>query len=119
VTLREQLEQLPAGAMLPVAWILERLDPEPAAPPAADPEPASWREKLWTAPAETRIGVRELVEATGRSRDWAYRATSPKAGDDRIPHRKLDGELVFIVGELREWIRGREDVIHVPHGKLL
>lgn len=118
MTLRSQLEALPPDALLPAGWVLERLDPDPPAPALADPKPASWREKLWTAPAETRIGVRELQEATGRSRDWVYRATSAKAGDDRIPHRKLDGELVFQIGELRDWIRSREDVIHVPRGKL-
>lgn len=114
--LRELLEQLDPDAQMPVHWILERLpEPGPGEPePPRDSEPATWRERLWTVPPETRIGVTELIEATGRSRDWCYRHTSPKAGDDRIPHRKLDGELVFVVGELREWIRRREDVIVGP-----
>jgi hypothetical protein len=119
MTLRSQLEALPPEAMLPAAWILERLDPEPAAPAPADSEPASWRERIWTVAAETRIGAAEVAEAVGRSRDYVYRATSPKAGEDRIPHRKLDGELVFQVGELRQWIRSREDVIHTPPARLL
>jgi predicted DNA-binding transcriptional regulator AlpA len=118
MTLRQQLEALPPDALLPAAWILARLDPDPEPGPAPAPDPLTWRERLWTVPAETRIGVRELMEATGRSRDWIYRGTSPKAGDDRIPHRKLDGELVFQVGELREWLRSREDVIHTSPGRL-
>ncbi len=119
MTLRERLELLDPRGMVTVEWIIEHLD-EPVAPaPAVDREPLSWREKLWTVPPETRIGVQELAEAVGRSRDWCYRHTSPKAdSDDRLPHRKLDGELVFIVAEIRDWIRSQEDVIHVPRGML-
>jgi len=108
--------------MLPVSllqeWLEEEGDaPEPRGPRLApDPTPETWRERLWTVPGETRIGVPELAEATGRSRDWCYRRTAKKAGEARIPHRKLDGELVFVVGEVREWIRGHEDVIHEGPG---
>ena len=28
-----------------------------------------------------------------------------------IPHRKLEGELVFLVGELRTWIRNTEETV--------
>lgn len=121
MTLRDLLEELPPTAHVPVEWVLERLElgTGPAPPPLSDPTPATWREKLWTVPPETRIGVVELAEAVDRSRDWVYRHTSAKAGpDDRLPHRKLDGELVFVVEEIRSWIRGREDVIHLPPGKL-
>jgi hypothetical protein len=72
----------------------------------------SWREKLWTAPAETRIGRVELLEAVGRPASWLYRRTGPSARD-RIPHRKLDGELVFVVGEVRAWLREHEEVVEV------
>jgi hypothetical protein len=70
----------------------------------------SWRERLWTAPAETRVGVRELSEATGRPKSWVYRHTGPRA-KDRIPHRRIDGELVFVVGELRHWFREHEVIV--------
>jgi hypothetical protein len=70
----------------------------------------SWREKLWLVPAETRVGANELCEALGRSKHWLYRHTGPSA-ENRIPHRKLDGELVFAVGEVRTWIRENEHVI--------
>ena len=92
-------------------WLGEEEGPPAMAGPALEPQPLTWRERLWIVPPETRIGVRELAEATGRSRDWCYRRTARKAGEARIPHRKLDGELVFVVGEVREWIRGHEDVI--------
>ena len=74
-------------------------------------EPPSWRERLWVAPAETRLGVGEVAEALGRAKSWVYAHTGPKA-DDPIPHRKLDGVNVFTAGELRAWIRDREEVVH-------
>ena len=30
----------------------------------------------------------------------------------RIPHRKLDGELVFLAGEIRQWL-GQTEVVAV------
>jgi len=75
--------------------------------------PPSWRERLWTAPAETRIGKAELLEAVGKTESWLYRHTAEKRkpGTPRIPHRKLDGELVFVVGEIRAWLRQHEEIV--------
>ena len=62
----------------------------------------------------------ELLEAVGRLPSWLYRHTGPKA-KHRIPHRKLDGELIFLVGEVRRWLRDREEIVvagpmdAVPH----
>jgi predicted DNA-binding transcriptional regulator AlpA len=70
----------------------------------------SWRERLWTVPAETRLGVHELTQALGRPKSWIYRRTSAKA-DGRLPHRKLGGELLFTAGEIRAWLREHEEVI--------
>lgn len=47
---------------------------------------------------------------------WLYRHTSKKSttgdgGYSRIPHRKLEGDVVFVVGEMREWVRHNEDVV--------
>lgn len=96
-----------------LARILEDLaDPNPVPAPAAPqgiPGATTWREKLWTVPSETRLGVTELCEALGRPRSWIYARTGPKA-EDPVPHRKLDGVLLFCAGELRAWIRDREDV---------
>lgn len=39
-----------------------------------------------------------------------YARTGAKA-EDPIPHRKLDGTLLFAAGELRAWIRDREEVV--------
>lgn len=86
-----------------------------AAVPATTVALESWRTLLWTVPSETRIGPAELCEALGRSRDWMYRHTGPKTPEaERLPCRKLDGELVFVVGELREWVHAHERVIHAP-----
>lgn len=96
---------------IPVSTLRAWLEEGDTAPQThAEAAPASWRVLLWSVPAETRIGVRELCEALDRSPDWLYRHTSPKA-DERIPHRKLGGELEFVVGEVREWIRHTEDVV--------
>ena len=71
---------------------------------------SSWRERLWTADPECRIGREELLEAVGRPRSWLYRHTNSKARCP-IPHRKFDGELVFLVGEIRLWLKEHEEVI--------
>ncbi len=70
----------------------------------------TWREKLWLVPAETRIGTAELAEALGRPKSWVYARTQAGAVDP-VPHRKLDGTLTFAVGEVRAWIREREEVL--------
>lgn len=69
-----------------------------------------WRERLWMAPPETRLGTIELSQALGRPKSWIYSRTQA-AADNPIPHRKLDGSLVFTVGEVRAWIRETEDVV--------
>ncbi len=110
--LLEWLAQAPPGTMLEAGALREVL--ERAAPNAARiPDPTlaiepTWRERLWTAPADTRIGVRELAEAMGRPRSWVYRRTAPNGEWAPIPHRKLDSELVFVVEEIRSWVREHE-----------
>ena len=104
-----------ACATLPAAEVLARL------PKAAEQEvevpnrnqhdiELTWRERLWLVPAETRLGVAELCEALNRSSSWAYRRTGNS--EDPLPHRLLDGQLVFIAGEIRHWIRTHEESIH-------
>ena len=73
-------------------------------------EAESWRERLWTVPAETRLGLEELREALDRSASWIYHRTAAKA-EHRLPHRKLDSVLVFTAGEVRAWLRDREEVV--------
>jgi predicted DNA-binding transcriptional regulator AlpA len=74
----------------------------------------SWRERLWTCHPDTRLGIEEVCEALGRSKSFVDRHT----GASTIPHRKLDGELIFVTKELREWLRGREEVV-VAHRPML
>lgn len=70
----------------------------------------TWQEKLWTVDPNVRVGVRELAEGLGRSRAYIYRLTRTAA----IPHRKLDGQLLFRVGDIRQWLKERENVIVTP-----
>jgi hypothetical protein len=116
--LRRWAEAAPRGATVPVASLAELLSDLEAesvrrrTTPEEPSEPVSrtWRERLWTVPAETRLGVHELSEALNRPRSWIYRRTGEKA-EDRIPHRKRGGELVFAAGEVRAWLRADEEII--------
>lgn len=72
--------------------------------------------RLWTVPAEMRLGVLEVAEAVGRSRDWVYRACSAEQakakGRSPLPCSRLDGELVFTAGAVRDWITRNELVVN-------
>jgi len=68
-----------------------------------------WAEALWTCPPETRLGVPEVAAAVGRPRSWVYRHTSPSGDLAPIPHRRLDGLLVFTAGDVRDWLRANEE----------
>jgi predicted DNA-binding transcriptional regulator AlpA len=96
--------------VLAQALAVSRSDAGRAAPAE---QPTSWRERLWVVPPDTRLGVAELLEALGRTRSWLYRHTGPSSPRARIPHRKLDGELVFLASEVRQWLLESE-VIVVP-----
>ena len=78
--------------------------------PGENPSPTSWRERLWTAHPETRLGVRELAEALGKSRSWIYSRTGRSCPTSRrIPHSLDDsGGLVFKAGEIRDWLARSE-----------
>jgi hypothetical protein len=102
------------GTMIPAASLVELLDgmedPEPELIQVEDPEPRTWRARLWEVPTETRLGVDDVAEAVGRSSHWVYRATS--RDEDPLPSRKLSGRVVVTAGELRAWIRDQEVVVH-------
>lgn len=75
--------------------------------------PQSWRERLWTVPPETRIGVVEAAEAIGKSTSWVYKHARAPKGERKemiLPFRKLGNDTVFVVGELREWLTEQEVV---------
>ena len=106
----ERLAELVAGRVLEL--LSDRLgDPSPG----ENSPPTSWRERLWTAHPETRLWVRELAEALGKSRSWIYSRTGKTCPTSRrIPHRLDDsGELLFLVGEIRDWIL-RSEIRVVP-----
>ncbi len=117
--LKTWCERAPLGTLLEahvvgeiLAAAVDRVDPpqdaqgDRGAPPSGE----TWREKLWTAPAETRLGVKEVAQALGRPKSWVYAKTATKA-EAPIPHRKLDGSLLFTAGELRAWMRSREEEV--------
>lgn len=86
---------------------------EPAAIPPTLPAEATWREKLWTVPNEARMTVPDVAEAIGRPVSWVYRHTSVKCSPvERLPHRKMDSELLFVAGEIRAWLVDHEETVH-------
>jgi predicted DNA-binding transcriptional regulator AlpA len=97
------LRAAPAGVLVPVEIVRPLLN---GAPPPATTGPVTWRERLWTCPEETRLGVREVAEAMDRPRSWVYRAVGRE--QDPLPARRLDGELVFAAGDVRAWLARRE-----------
>ena len=111
---RRWVAQAPAGTMVStdaLAEMLDASDHEPAPEVSRDVSPPlPWSLLLWTADPETRIGRTELLEAVGRPPSWLYRHTG-SAAKHRIPHRRVDGELVFLVGEVRIWLRDREEIV--------
>lgn len=116
-TLRQVVAWLaaaPAGTSVSAAELHRLLTdaaPEPIRPEAAVPVPVdSWRARLWSVPADTRLTLPEAAEALGKSRSWLYKRTGPKS-TERLPCRRLEGELVFLAGELRRWIEDHEQVV--------
>lgn len=105
------LEAAPSGTQLSAAALRDWLTPLVAPSPPSGLRTGTWRERLWTAPAETRLGVVEVAEAIGRPKSWVYRRTGESATKARLPHRKLDGELVFTAGEIRLWVEQHEAIV--------
>lgn len=113
------LRAAPAGTTIPASEVAARLEAAPQLDRSIpSPRAETWREKLWTVASETRLGVAELSEAIGRSADYVYRHTAPNGTVARIPHRKLDGALIFTAGELRGWIERSEVRVTGPRLRL-
>jgi hypothetical protein len=112
------LEQAPPETLMPAHSVLALLRGAEgqAAPPAAITVAATetWREKLWTVPPETRLGVVEVADALNRPRSFVYRHTSPKSGLPQLPHRRMDGALTFTAGDLRAWLSQHEHAVVEP-----
>ena len=114
--LRAWLRSAPPGTTLSASALVELLEAdiqEEHGEPVQSTEPVeiTWRELLWLVPSETRINTSEVLEAIGRSRSWLYGRMASEHGSRRFPHRKLDGELCFVAGEVRAWLRSEEDVL--------
>lgn len=109
----------PVGTRVDVGTLVPLLRAAVDSNPTAHAEPVAelpWTALLWTIPAETRLNVDEAAEAFGHARSWVYKRTSAKAlkesGATPLPHRVLEGSLVFTAGELRTWIRETEESVH-------
>ena len=114
--LQRWLSQAPPGTLVPtelVAQVLAAAASDPGQPPRV--LTPTWRERIWTCDPQTRIGVLELAEAVGRTKSWVYRGTGERAKGPRIPHRLLQGELVFVVADIRAWLLEREVVVVPGH----
>lgn len=100
-----------AAVLRHVLTQLAALETHPATGDAS-PVPAvtSWRERFWECDPNVRLGVKELAEAVGRPKSWLYRHTGKAGRCPRIPHRRIDGELTFVVGEVRVWLIEHEVV---------
>lgn len=117
--LRDQLANALPGTTVPAAEVARVLEAalEGDGPRAGEEHPprvaevTTWRERLWTVPEETMLGITELCEALDRSRDWCYRACSAKR-ERPIPHAKLDGMSVFRAGQVRTWIEAELEDDH-------
>jgi len=108
------LKQSPPGTLLSAHAIAERLEsagvesvePTPAAPAILPPQAL-----LWTLPADTRVNVSELAGMMGRPKSYVHRHTAKNGSCARIPHRRLDGVLTFVLSEVRDWIKKHEVVV--------
>lgn len=96
-------------------------EPEPV-----PPEPTTWRERIWTAHPDTMLNTREVAEAIGAPPSRIYAMTcSTKDPEIRarrrdsppIPFTKMDGSLVFRVGEVRGWLRLRAGGLRLRAGE--
>ncbi len=102
------------GASAPVSHMCRQLSDELREADDGDPAEgemptpaATWRERLWTCPPQTRLNVSDLAEAMARPKSWMYRQTSAGC----VPSHKLDGALVFVAGEVREWLNRQEEPV--------
>ena len=117
----EWASRAPLGTHVDVANLVPLLQAAVESEPTPSVEPVDsaalpWTALLWIVPAETRLNVDEASEALGHARSWIYKRTSAKAleesGATPLPHRILEGSLVFTAGELRTWIRNTEESVH-------
>ena len=92
---------VPAGQLL---GLLDGDAGQPAHSLPVQPSHSTWRERLWTCPPDTRLGVREVAEALGRTRSAVYRLVANKRGPHRLPAARLAGQLVFEAGVVRAWL---------------
>ena len=77
--------------------------------PEPDAEPASWRSRLWTVEAETRLSLTEAAEAMDVSERTVRRYMDGNGEQPPLPHRKGPTGLTVTAGDLRRWIQDVEE----------
>lgn len=98
------------------------LGDEAPAPQSPAPAPAlvslPWNALVWRAdlvPDATLLTIEQAAEATGWTRAAIYKRTSRWHREHDtcapLPHLRVAGSLRIRVGELRQWLRGHEQVI--------
>lgn len=114
------LEGAPNTTLVPASWARELLRDALTAQPPEEPQQiptdraSDWRERLWHAPDEMRIGAKEVAAAVGKPISWVYRHTSAKSGYDLLPHRRIDNALTFTVGDIKAYIAAHEKIVIEP-----
>lgn len=81
----------------------------PAVSESQSPQPASWRERIWTCPDETQLSVAEFGEAAGRKRSWAYDQVSRRTAAP--VHHDEAGRPYYVAHEVRDWLRVRGETV--------
>lgn len=75
----------------------------------AEPAPASWRSRLWSVSAETRLSLSEVAEALDVSERTVRRYMDDNGDRPPLPHRKGPTGLTVTAGNLRQWIQDVEE----------
>ena len=106
--LKQWLQTAPKGTTVDTRALLEIVNALPQELPA-EARSIETPVVTWQVPHQTRLRVPEVAEALGRPVSFVYRHTSTRSGYSTIPHRRLDGELVFVADDVREWIKCNEE----------
>ncbi len=118
----EWLQAAPEGTLVRADAIAERLvaydkrSPVIEAPRAIAHDGGSTPllDRFWRLPADTRLGVKQLVEALGKPRSWIYRRTGSQSDLPKLPHKRDGSRLVFVVGEVKQYLNDHEVRIVAP-----
>lgn len=75
---------------------------------ATDDEPTSWRERVWTVPAQTRLDLEAVAEVLDVSTRQVRRYVKGQTDDPRLPATRGPAGIRVKAGDLRRWIEDAE-----------